>query len=64
MKYYLWVDAQDKPIFPAWAYQDEVERMAEETRPPTNAVALRTGTKEELKARYGLTEDAFVGGDP
>jgi hypothetical protein len=63
MKYYLWVDAEDRPISPALAYEDEVERMAEEERPPEGAAELRAGTKEQLMARYGLKEEDFVGGD-
>lgn len=63
MKYYLWVDAEDRPITQAWAYEDEIERMAEEARPPKGAVALRAGTKEELKARYDLKNEDFVGGE-
>lgn len=62
MKYYLWVDAEDRPVGQAWAYGDETERMAEEERPPEGAAALRTGTREELKAHYGLGERDFVGG--
>lgn len=62
MKYYLWVDAEDRPVSQAWAYEDETERMAEEARPPEGAAALRTGTREELEARYGLAAEDFVGG--
>ncbi|MCX7672220.1 MAG: hypothetical protein N2Z63_01270 [Thiobacillaceae bacterium] len=61
MNYYLWVDAQDRPIPQAWAYQDETERMVEEARPPPGAAALRTGTREALAARSGLREEDFVG---
>jgi hypothetical protein len=63
MKYYLWVDAQDRAISKALAYEDETERMAEEERPPEGAAAIRAGTKQQLQARYGLKEEEFVGGD-
>jgi hypothetical protein len=62
MKYYLWVDAHDQPLTQALAYEDEIERMMEEDDPPPGAVILRVGTKDELKVRYGLDENQFVGG--
>ena len=61
MKYYVWVDAHERPVTQAFSYTDEIERMTEEDDPPQGAVILRAGTKEELKERYGLDEDQFVG---
>ena len=62
MRYYLWVNKDEQPVSKAWSYEDETERMAEEQRPPTNAITLHTGTREQLKARYGLLETDFVDG--
>ncbi len=62
MKYYVWVDENDRPVSKAWPYEDEIERMVAGTRPPAGAVALRAGTKEQLKFRYGLADDDFVEG--
>ena len=60
MRYYIWVNKNDYPVSKAWPYEDETERMAEEQRPPSKAVTLRTGTREELKARYRLKEEDFL----
>ena len=60
MKYYVWLDAADRPVSKAWPYEDETERMAEERRPPPVAASLRTGTREQLIERYGLREEDFA----
>ena len=60
MKYYLWLDADGRPLSKALPYEDESERMAEEARPPAGAAAIRAGTKEQLKALYGLTDEDFL----
>lgn len=60
VKYYIWLDAGDKPLSKAWPYEDETERMAEERRPPHEAAVLRAGTREQLMQLYGLDEDDFA----
>jgi hypothetical protein len=36
MKYYVWLDAEERPLSKAWRYDDETERMtAESTRDST-----------------------------
>lgn len=60
MKYYVWLDADDRPISKAWRYEDETERMAEERQPPSAAAVLRAGTREQLIERYGLHEQDFA----
>lgn len=60
MKYYVWLDADEKPLSKAWPYEDETERMAEERHPPTAATTLRAGTREQLIERYGLREEDFA----
>ena len=30
MKYYIWLDDEERPLSKAWRYEDETERMAEE----------------------------------
>ena len=56
MKYYVWLDAADKPLSKAWPYADETKRMAAERHPPSAAAVLRAGTREQLVERYGLRE--------
>jgi hypothetical protein len=60
MKYYVWLDAGDKPLSKAWPYEDETERMAAERHPPSAATILRAGTMEQLIERYGLCEEDFA----
>lgn len=60
MKYYVWMDAEGRPLFRAWPYQDETERMAEERHPPSEAAVLRAGTREQLIERFGLQEEDFA----
>ncbi len=62
MKYYIWVDAGDKPLSLAWRYEDETERMAAERHPPSAAAVLRAGTREQLIERYRLREEDFADG--
>jgi len=63
MHYYIWIGKDLIPVSKAWPYEDETERMVEETRPPTNDSILRTGTKDQLKAVYGLRDEDFVDTD-
>ena len=60
MKYYIWMDAQDRPLSKAWRYEDETERMAAERHPPTPAAVLRAGTREQLIETFGLTDEDFA----
>ena len=30
MKYYIWLDSEERPLSKAWRYEDETERMAAE----------------------------------
>jgi hypothetical protein len=60
MKYYVWMDAKDRPLSRAWPYQDETERMAEERHPPSETAVLRAGTREQLIERFGLQEEDFT----
>ncbi len=62
MRYYIWLNKDAEPVSKAWPYEDETERMAEEQRPPRNAVTLRTGTREQLKEIYCLREEDFIDG--
>lgn len=62
MHYYLWLDKDERPVSKAWPYEDETERMAEEQHPPRAGVTLRTGTREQLKQRYRLSEADFIDG--
>lgn len=62
MKYYIWMDAGERPLSKAWPYDDETERMAEERCPPSTSAVLRAGTREQLIERFGLTEEDFVDG--
>lgn len=60
MKYYVWMDVEDKPLSKAWPYEDETERMAEEHHPPAGAALLRAGTREQLMELYGLHKEDFA----
>lgn len=60
MKYYIWLDSAEKPVCKAFPYEDETERMVEESRPPRNGAVLRAGTRLQLMSRYGLHEEDFV----
>jgi len=60
MKYYVWMDAKDRPLSKAWPYQDETERMAEERYPPSETAVLRAGTREQLIENFGLREEDFA----
>lgn len=60
MKYYVWMDAGGRPLTQAWPYEDETERMAEEHRPPPEAIILRSGTREQLMELYGLQAEDFA----
>ncbi len=64
MKYYIWLDAEERPLSKAWPYEDETERMAEEQRPPSAAAVLSAGTREQLVERFGLKEEDFVDEPP
>ena len=60
MKYYIWLDANDRTLSKAWRYEDETERMTAEQRPPSANAVLRAGTKEQLIEHFGLREEDFV----
>ena len=60
MKYYIWMDKQDRPLSKAWRYDDEIERMAEEQRPPSADAILRAGTREQLVENFDLQEADFA----
>ena len=60
MKYYVWLDARDRPLMKAWRYEDETERMAAERHPPSAAAVLRAGTREQLIERYALDDSDFA----
>jgi hypothetical protein len=60
MKYYIWMDVEERLLSKAWPYDDETERMAEEQRTPSVDAVLRAGTREQLIERFGLTEEDFV----
>jgi hypothetical protein len=60
MHYYVWIGKDHTLASKAWPYEDETERMVEETRPPADGAVLRTGTKEQLKITYGLDDQDFV----
>jgi hypothetical protein len=62
MKYYIWLDADGRPVSKAWRYEDEAERIAEKHhRPPSGGVELQSGTKQQLKELFGLHDEDFVG---
>jgi len=60
MKYYVWLDARDRPLSKAWRYEDETERMVAERHPPSAAAVLRAGTREQLIERYALDDSDFA----
>jgi hypothetical protein len=60
MKYYIWLDTEERPLSRAWRYDDETERMAAERQPPSAAAILRAGTREQLIERYGLSDGDFA----
>lgn len=60
MKYYIWLDAAERPLSKAWRYDDETERMAEEDHPPSPGAILRAGTREQLIARFALRDEDFA----
>ena len=60
MKYYVWLDAESKPLSKAWRYEDETERMAAERHPPSATAVLRAGTREQLIEYFGLQEVDFA----
>ena len=60
MKYYIWLDAEERPLSKAWRYEDETERMAAERVPPSAAANLRAGTRDQLIERYGLCDEDFA----
>jgi hypothetical protein len=60
MKYYIWLDADDRPLSRAWRYEDETERLVAERQPPSVAAILRAGTREQLIGRYGLRDEDFA----
>ena len=60
MKYYVWVDTENKPLSKTWPYQDETERMTAERHPPSATAVLRAGTREQLIERYGLQAEHFA----
>ena len=60
MKYYIWLDAEERPLTRAWRYEDETERMAAEKHPPSEGAVLRAGTREQLIERFGLCEGDFI----
>jgi hypothetical protein len=60
MKYYIWLDSDNRPLSKAWRYEDETERMAAEQRPPSEGAVLRAGTRTQLIERFGLHEGDFA----
>ena len=60
MKYYIWLDADNRPLSKAWRYDDETERMAAERHPPAASAVLRAGTREQLIERYTLRDEDFA----
>ena len=60
MKYYVWMDAEDRPLTKAWRYEDETDRMAAERQPPSVTAVLRAGTREQLIETFGLQEEDFA----
>jgi len=60
MKYYIWMDADDRPLSKAWRYDDEIERMAEERHPPSADAVLRAGTREQLIETFDLQDEDFA----
>ena len=62
MKYYVWMDEEDRPLTKAWPYQDETERIAAERHPPSAIAVLRAGTREQLIENFGLQGEDFIEG--
>ena len=60
MKYYIWLDREDRPLSRAWRYDDETERMAGERHPPAQQAVLRAGTRTQLMERFGLRDEDFA----
>ena len=60
MKYYIWMDGEDRPLSKAWRYDDEIERMAAERQPPSEDAVLRAGTREQLIENFGLHDEDFA----
>ena len=60
MKYYIWLDAANRPLSLAWRYEDETERMAAERHPPSADAVLRAGTRQQLVELYGLRDENFA----
>ena len=60
MKYYIWLDTEDRPLSKAWRYEDETERMAAEQKPPSASAVLHAGTRQQLIERYDLREEDFA----
>ncbi|MGD2137194.1 MAG: hypothetical protein PVJ66_00660 [Gammaproteobacteria bacterium] len=60
MKYWIWLDAAERPLSKAWRYEDETERMAAERHPPVATAVLRAGTREQLIERFGLRAEDFA----
>ena len=60
MKYYIWMDDEGRALSRAWRYEDETERMAAESQPPSPEARLRAGTRQQLAERYGLHEEDFA----
>jgi hypothetical protein len=60
MKYYIWLDPDNRPLSKAWRYEDETERMAAEQQPPSDNAVLRAGTRVQLIERFALREEDFA----
>jgi hypothetical protein len=60
MKYYIWMDDEGRALSRAWRYEDETERMAAESQPPSPEAILRAGTRQQLAERYGLHDADFA----
>ena len=60
MKYYIWLDADNRPLSKAWRYDDETERTAAERHPPAASAVLRAGTREQLIEQYALRDEDFA----
>jgi hypothetical protein len=60
VKYYIWLDEKGRALSRAWRYDDETERMAVESQPPSPEAILRAGTRQQLAERYGLREEDFA----
>jgi hypothetical protein len=59
MHFFIWVDANEKPITKATPYSGGVELCAASETLPRRAFGLRTGTKEELKEKYEIDDSDF-----